>query len=82
MALSPTLCIQFKTSFCTITDPPLYHTLQQCHAVIGTRQIDFSTSVDVTVTDIRTGAIMAELHYKKAEFVLSPEDDFHSDASP
>jgi hypothetical protein len=65
-ATAPTLQIQFKTLFCTITDPTLYHTLHEALTAIGIRQRDFATSVRVIILDINTTTRVKELYYKKS----------------
>ena len=61
----PTLRIQFTTTFATLTDPTLHHTLPDCERLIAWRHHDFATSVDVTVTDTVTGEVVLERHYAK-----------------
>jgi hypothetical protein len=61
----PTLRIQFTTTFATIIDPTVYHTVADCERLIARRHHDFSTSVDVTVTDMVTGEVLLKRHYAK-----------------
>jgi hypothetical protein len=79
---SPTLRIRFTTPFATITDPALYHTLPDCEGLIAWRHHDFSTSVDVTVTNTVTGEVVLARHYAKYQPPIDIEELLYMPLDP